>query len=160
MADIVAPSLAGPCLGEDTESVCIGDDGPVGLKTTGERVEEVPIDVPKRRRARATVRALARPYDKSAALLLDGSLEQPPSPPPRSGYDPAATPAAAARSASTSSLRIWSMACIARSARSESGSLNTSSMPSGTTCHAGSRPRPRPPHARSSRGSARTPPGG
>ena len=41
MADIVAPSLAGPCLGEDLESVRIGEDGPVGLKTTGERVEEV-----------------------------------------------------------------------------------------------------------------------
>ena len=74
MADIVAPSLAGPCLGEDIESVWIGEDGPVGLKTTGERVEEVRIDVPKRRRVRATVRALARPYDKSAALLLVGAI--------------------------------------------------------------------------------------
>jgi hypothetical protein len=74
MADIVAPSLAGPCLGEDIASVRITDDGPVGLKTTGDAVEEVAIEVPRRHRARAAARSILRPYDKSAALLLIGAL--------------------------------------------------------------------------------------
>jgi voltage-gated potassium channel Kch len=58
MADIVAPSLAGPCLGEDLEEVHEGD----------------PVEVPKRRRFRALSRAILTPYDKSAALLLWGAL--------------------------------------------------------------------------------------
>ena len=74
MADIVAPSLAGPCLGDDLAAVRIGDDGhAVGLRTTGDGVEEIEIEVPRRRRARAALRALLRPYDKSAALLLVGA---------------------------------------------------------------------------------------
>ena len=74
MADIVAASLAGPCLGEDLEAVRITDDGPVGLKTTGDDVEEVPVQVPPRRRLRASIRSLVRPHDKSAALLLVGAV--------------------------------------------------------------------------------------
>jgi hypothetical protein len=58
MADIVAPSLAGPCLGDDLEEVREGD----------------PVDVPKRRRLAALARAILTPYDKSAALLLWGAL--------------------------------------------------------------------------------------
>jgi Trk K+ transport system NAD-binding subunit len=74
LADIVAPSLAGPCLGADLEAVRVTDDGrPVGLRTTGDGVEEVPVEVPPRRRLRSAVLALLRPYDKSAALLLVGA---------------------------------------------------------------------------------------
>jgi Trk K+ transport system NAD-binding subunit len=74
LADIVAASLAGPCLGEDLEAVRITDDGPVGLKTTGDGVEEVSVEVPPRKRLRGAIRALVRPYDKSAALLLVGAI--------------------------------------------------------------------------------------
>ena len=58
MADIVAPSLAGPCLGDDLDEVHEGE----------------PVEVPKRRRFAALARAILTPYDKSAALLLWGAL--------------------------------------------------------------------------------------
>lgn len=74
LADIVAPSLAGPCLGDDIEAVRVTDDVPVGLKTTGDDIEEVPVEVPPRRQLRSALRALARPHDKSAALLLVGAI--------------------------------------------------------------------------------------
>ena len=74
MADIVAPSLAGPCLGDDLTAVREDADPPVGIKESGDGVEEVPIEVPDRRRAAALVRAILMPYDKSAALLLWGAL--------------------------------------------------------------------------------------
>jgi Trk K+ transport system NAD-binding subunit len=71
MADVVAPSLAGPCLGDDLVAVRDDRDPPVGLLETG---EEVPIEVPDRRRASALASAVFAPYDKSAALLLWGAL--------------------------------------------------------------------------------------
>jgi Trk K+ transport system NAD-binding subunit len=71
MADIVAPSLAGPCLGDDLVAVREDRDPPVGLRETG---EEVPIEVPDRRRLSALAAAVFAPYDKSAALLLWGAL--------------------------------------------------------------------------------------
>jgi voltage-gated potassium channel Kch len=74
MADIVAPSLAAACLGEDLVAVNAEADPPVGLREAGDGVEEVPLDIPKRHRVRALVRAVLRPYDKSAALLLWGAL--------------------------------------------------------------------------------------
>jgi voltage-gated potassium channel Kch len=74
MADIVAPSLAGPCLGEDLVSVREDADPPVGIRATADGVEEVPLEVPERHRLRSLARAVLRPYDKSAALLLWGSL--------------------------------------------------------------------------------------
>lgn len=74
MADIVAPSLAGPCLGEELIAVREDADPPVGIRESGDRVEEVPIDVPSRHRIRALVRAIVNPYDKSAALMLWGAL--------------------------------------------------------------------------------------
>jgi voltage-gated potassium channel Kch len=73
MADIVAPSLAGPCLGEDLVAVREGDP-PRGIRETADGVEEVPLEVPSPRRAAALARALLTPYDKSAALLLWGAL--------------------------------------------------------------------------------------
>jgi siroheme synthase (precorrin-2 oxidase/ferrochelatase) len=74
MAEIVAPSLAGPCLGDDLVAVREDRDPPVGIRETDDGVDEVPLDVPKRRRFRALARALAKPYDKSAALMLWGAL--------------------------------------------------------------------------------------
>lgn len=71
MADIVAPSLAGPCLAEDLVAVREDRDPPVGLRESG---EEAPIEVPHRRRLSALAAAVFAPYDKSAALLLWGAL--------------------------------------------------------------------------------------
>ena len=71
MADIVAPSLAGPCLREDLVAVREDADPPVGVREDG---QEVPLDVPRRRRFAALARAVLTPYDKSAALLLWGAL--------------------------------------------------------------------------------------
>ena len=50
MADIVAPSLAGPCLGEDLTAVDTEADPPVGLRESDDGVERVELEVPKRRR--------------------------------------------------------------------------------------------------------------
>ena len=75
MADIVAPTLAGPCLDEELGAIAIGDDGEVvGVTTDGERIVEEPVDVPHRYATRAFVNALLKPYDKSAALLLYGAI--------------------------------------------------------------------------------------
>ena len=74
MADIVAPTLAGPCLDESLGALKVEDGRPVGVRTDGSEVEEVPVDVPGRRRARALLTALAKPYDKSAALLFYGAV--------------------------------------------------------------------------------------
>ena len=71
MANIVAPSLAGPCLGDDLIAVREDRDPPVGLTENGELV---PIEVPDRRRTSALAAAVFAPYDKSAALLLWGAL--------------------------------------------------------------------------------------
>ena len=72
MADIVAPSLAGPCLG-DLAAIREGDP-PRGIRETDDGIEEVPLEVPSPRRASSLARALLTPYDKSAALLLWGAL--------------------------------------------------------------------------------------
>jgi Trk K+ transport system NAD-binding subunit len=74
MAEIVAPSLAGPCLSEDMTAVDADRDPPVGLRVGDDGVQAQPIDVPKRRRVRALALALFRPYDKSAVLLLVGAI--------------------------------------------------------------------------------------
>jgi vacuolar-type H+-ATPase subunit F/Vma7 len=74
MADIVAPSLAGPCLADDLVAVRDDVEPPVGVRETEHGVEEVPLRLPKRRRALALVQSVARPYDKSAALMLWGAL--------------------------------------------------------------------------------------
>jgi Trk K+ transport system NAD-binding subunit len=74
LADIVAPSLAGPCLGEDLVAIDPGHDPPLGLRADGDHAERVPIEVPSRRRVRSLLRSLLQPYDRSAALLLFGAL--------------------------------------------------------------------------------------
>ena len=75
MADIVAPTLAGPCLDEELGALRLDDDGGVvGLKTDGDTAEEVHVHVPDRRRIHSLLTALLKPYDKSAALLFYGAL--------------------------------------------------------------------------------------
>ena len=74
MADIVAPSLAGPCLDDALDAVGVQDGRPVGLRAEGDSLEEVEVDVPHRRRVRALLSALLMPYDRSAALLFYGLL--------------------------------------------------------------------------------------
>jgi siroheme synthase (precorrin-2 oxidase/ferrochelatase) len=74
MADIVAPSLAGPCLGDDLVAVREEGERPVGIRETADGVEDTPIEVPDQRRAAALASAVFAPYDKSAALLLWGAL--------------------------------------------------------------------------------------
>ena len=74
LADIVAPTLAGPCLDDSLGALDVRDDRVVGLRTDGGEIDEVPVDVPDRRRGRALVGGLVAPFDKSAALLLYGAI--------------------------------------------------------------------------------------
>src|SRR5215213_314683 len=74
MADIVAPALAGPCLDESLGAVRMEGDTPVGVRTDGSEVHEQPVELPRRRRGEALLRALLTPYDKSAALMFFGAI--------------------------------------------------------------------------------------
>jgi len=75
MAEIVAPSLAGACLGKDLMAVRESADGPIAVRTDGERVREEPFVPPAGgNRVLTILAALALPYDKSAALLVYGFL--------------------------------------------------------------------------------------
>ena len=74
LADIVAPALAGPCLDEDLGAIRFEDGRLLGLRTDGETLEEVTVDIPDRRRLPALLSALLKPYDKSAALLFYGAI--------------------------------------------------------------------------------------
>jgi hypothetical protein len=74
MADIVAPALAGPCLGESLGAVRMEGDTPVGVRTDGGEIHEEPVELPRRRRGEALLRALLTPYDKSAALMFFGAI--------------------------------------------------------------------------------------
>ena len=74
LADIVAPSLAGPCIDERFTAVSVRDGRPVGLVEGDGEVHEEPIPKFRRRRPEALARALFTPYDKSAGLLLFGAI--------------------------------------------------------------------------------------
>ena len=74
LADIVAPSLAGPCIDRSFTSVTIDDGRPVGLVESAGDVREQPIPSRKPHRVQAIARDLVTPYDKSAGLLLFGAL--------------------------------------------------------------------------------------
>jgi Trk K+ transport system NAD-binding subunit len=73
LAEIVAPSLAGPCLGDDLAAVLDGDH-PIGLRADGGRVEPAPLPEVRARRARALATAVLRPFDRSAALVFFGTV--------------------------------------------------------------------------------------
>ena len=74
LADIVAPSLAGPCIDERYAAVTMKDDKPIGLVEQDGDVSEEPIRTPRPRRIQALARALFTPYDESAGLLLYGAI--------------------------------------------------------------------------------------
>jgi len=74
LADIVAPSLAGPCIDERFAAVTIENGKPVGLVEQDGGVEETKIESPRPRRAEALARALFTPFDKSAGMLLYGAI--------------------------------------------------------------------------------------
>ena len=74
VADIVAPTLAGPCLGNDLAAVLDEDDGPVGLRCSDGAVEVVPLPEVRAGRARALASAILKPFDRSAALVLFGAV--------------------------------------------------------------------------------------
>lgn len=74
LADIVAPSLAGPCVDERATAVSVDGDRPVLLVESDGQVTEEPVPQLKARRTEALVRALFTPYDKSAGMLLYGAI--------------------------------------------------------------------------------------
>ena len=75
LADIVAPSLAGPCIDERFTAVTTEDGRLVGLVEGGDGdVGEEPIPKQRQRRPEALARAIFTPFDKSAGLLLFGAI--------------------------------------------------------------------------------------
>ena len=74
LADIVAPSLAGPCIEEGASAVSVEGELPVLLVDHGDELDEKPVPQLKAHRLEALGRALFTPYDKSAGLLLYGAI--------------------------------------------------------------------------------------
>ena len=74
LADIVAPTLAGPCLGDDLAAVLDEDDRPVGLRCSDGSVEVASLPEVRVRRARALASAIVKPFDRSAALVFFGAV--------------------------------------------------------------------------------------
>jgi Trk K+ transport system NAD-binding subunit len=70
VADIVAPSLAGPCISPDLLAVLRDGERTVGLDA---QLEEVELPPRQAHRLRSLTTALFRPYDRSAALLFYGA---------------------------------------------------------------------------------------
>ena len=71
VADIVAPSLAGPCLDADIVAVRQSGSRWVGLDAS---LSEVPLPPTRARRLRSLVEAVLVPYDRSAGLLFYGAI--------------------------------------------------------------------------------------
>jgi voltage-gated potassium channel Kch len=69
VADIVAPSLAGPCISPDLLGVLRDGERTVGLD---EDLREVELPPRQAHRVRSLSAAVLRPYDRSAALLFYG----------------------------------------------------------------------------------------
>jgi Trk K+ transport system NAD-binding subunit len=74
LADIVAPTLAGPCLGDELAAVLDEDDDPLGLRCSDGAVEVVSLPEVRARRARALASAIVKPFDRSAALVFFGAV--------------------------------------------------------------------------------------
>lgn len=74
LADIVAPSLAGPCVDERFAALSIEDNRPVGLVEVDGALVREPIPRFRPRRVEGFARAVFTPYDKSAGMLLFGAL--------------------------------------------------------------------------------------
>jgi Trk K+ transport system NAD-binding subunit len=73
LADIVAPTLAGPCLGDDLTAVIAGEH-PTGLRCSDGEVELAPLPEVRARRARALATAVLQPFDRSAGLVFFGAV--------------------------------------------------------------------------------------
>jgi Trk K+ transport system NAD-binding subunit len=71
VADIVAPTLAAPCLDGDLVALRRTGDRFVGLDA---ELHEIELPPTRARRARSLVQAVLAPYDRSAALLFYGAL--------------------------------------------------------------------------------------
>ena len=69
LADIVAPSLAGPCIAEDLLGVLRDGERTVGLD---DELREVELPQRQAHRLRSLSTAVLNPYDRSAALLFYG----------------------------------------------------------------------------------------
>ena len=74
LAEIVAPSLAGPCIDEKAAAVDHEGDRPVLVVEEEGELSEESIPQLKAHRIEALARALFTPYDKSAGLLLYGAI--------------------------------------------------------------------------------------
>jgi voltage-gated potassium channel Kch len=73
LADIVAPTLAGPCLDDELAAVLDGDR-PTGLRCEGGEVEALALPEVRARRVRALATAILKPFDRSAALVFFGAV--------------------------------------------------------------------------------------
>ena len=74
LADIVAPSLAGPCIDEHATAVSLDEERPSLLVERERGLAEEPVPEVSKHRVEALARALFTPYDKSAGLLLYGAI--------------------------------------------------------------------------------------
>jgi voltage-gated potassium channel Kch len=74
LADIVAPTLAGPCLGDELAAVLDEEPRPVGLRYSEGGVEVASLPEVRARRARALATAIVKPFDRSAALVFFGAV--------------------------------------------------------------------------------------
>ena len=74
LADIVAPTLAAPCLDDDLAAVVDEGDRPVGLRCKEGAVEVVSLPEVRGRRARAVASAIVKPFDRSAGLVFFGAI--------------------------------------------------------------------------------------
>lgn len=73
LADIVAPTLAGPCLDDDLAAVLAGDP-PIGLRCGDGTAESIALPEVRARRMRALATAVLKPFDRSAALVFFGAV--------------------------------------------------------------------------------------
>jgi voltage-gated potassium channel Kch len=73
LADIAAPTLAGPCL-DDELSALLDGDRPTGLRCERGECDTVELPEVKARRARALATAILKPFDRSAALVFFGAV--------------------------------------------------------------------------------------
>jgi Trk K+ transport system NAD-binding subunit len=73
LAQIVAPSLAGPCVDPDFAAVFHGKQ-PVAMRVAGDEVEEVPLPEQRPRKLRALTTALLQPYERNGRLVLFGAM--------------------------------------------------------------------------------------
>lgn len=73
LADIVAPTLAGPALG-DFAAVIDEDGTPMGLRCGDGAVEVAGLPEVRGRRARALATAVLKPFDRSAGLVFFGAV--------------------------------------------------------------------------------------